>query len=36
MPNRISIEYSQNLPDVLQITKKAFEENELLSDMKNA
>jgi predicted HTH domain antitoxin len=26
MPNRISIEYSQNLPDVLQITKKAFEE----------
>lgn len=26
MPNRISIEYSQNLPDALQITKTAFEE----------
>jgi predicted HTH domain antitoxin len=24
--NRISIEYSQNLPDILQVTKKAFEE----------
>ena len=26
MPNQISIEYSQNLPDILQITKNAFEE----------
>ena len=26
MPNRISIEYSQNLPDILQISKTDFEE----------
>ncbi len=26
MPNQINIDYSQNLPDILQITKKAFEE----------
>ena len=26
MPNQINIEYSQNLSDILQITKKAFEE----------
>lgn len=24
--NRINIEYSQNLPDILQVTRKAFEE----------
>lgn len=26
MPNQININYSQNLPDILQITKKAFED----------
>jgi len=26
MTNKLNIEYSQNLPDILQITKKAFEE----------
>ena len=26
MANQLNIEYSQNLPDILQITKKAFEE----------
>lgn len=26
MPNQINIDYSQNLPDILQMTKKAFEE----------
>jgi predicted HTH domain antitoxin len=26
MPNKISIQYSQNLPDFLQITARAFEE----------
>ena len=25
MPNQLNIEYSQNLPDILQITKKDFE-----------
>jgi len=26
MLNQINIDYSQNLPDILQVTKKAFEE----------
>jgi len=26
MPNQLNIEYPQNLPDILQTTKKAFEE----------
>lgn len=26
MPNQLNIEYPQNLPDVLQTTKKAFED----------
>jgi len=26
MPNQINIDYSQNLPDILQLSKKAFEE----------
>ena len=26
MTNQLNIEYSQNLPDILQITKKEFEE----------
>ena len=31
MPNQLNIEYPQNLPDSLQITKKAFEEEAIMA-----
>ena len=31
MPNRLNIEYPQNLPDILQITRKAFEEEAIMA-----
>jgi len=31
MPNQINIEYPQNLPDSLQITKKSFEEEAIMA-----
>jgi len=31
MPNQLNIEYPQNLPDILQITRKEFEEEAIMA-----